>query len=196
MLRNSTCRIALEQNATVLGLNPYEAFRLVHEELPLGSHQTAPIDTLPGWTMYRLIRPGPPSSASTDSTPTRLAPLALPLPSDEVLRSEGAYWTPQFHFHLLSVPLLDYRLYHHFSASHSVGSFYAFFLVTRLLPGTGGARRSLMYADKEDQPRRAKVFTTGGDEARGSLESRDVEWVDMEVGPMKRYLAREFGFKW
>ncbi|TKA55044.1 hypothetical protein B0A53_02519 [Rhodotorula sp. CCFEE 5036] len=181
--------IPLENNATVLGLNPYEAFRLVHEQLPLGPQQSAPIDSLPGWTMYRLIRPCPPA-------PSVLEPLSLPLPSDDVLRSQGAYWTPQFHFHLQSVPLLDYRLYHHFSASHNIGSFYAFFLVTRLLPGTGGARRSLMYADKEGQPRRAKVFTTGGDDAKGSLESRDVEWVDMEVGPMKRYLAKEFGFKW
>lgn len=167
-------------------MNPYEAFRLVHEQLPLGADQTQPIDSQPGWTMYRLVRPDP-STAAT--------PLSLPLPSDKVLRAQGSFWTPQFHFHLVSVPLLDYRLYHHFSASHAVGSFYAFFLVTRLLPGTGGARRSLMYTDKEGQPRRAKVFTTGGDEARGSLDSRDVEWVDMQVGPMREYLEKEFGFR-
>ncbi|GAA5992485.1 hypothetical protein JCM10908_000843 [Rhodotorula pacifica] len=189
--------IPLENGATVLGLNPYEAFRLVNEQLPLGANQTAPIDSLPGWTMYRLVRP-PASPSSADASAPPLSPLTLPLPSDSDLRTQqGAFWTPQFHFQLVSVPLLDYRLYHHFSASHSIGSFYAFFLVTRLLPGTGGARRSLMFAEKEGETtRRAKVFTTGGDEAKGSLESRDVEWVEMKVGPMKRYLAKEFGFKW
>ncbi|GAA6026654.1 hypothetical protein JCM10207_008916, partial [Rhodosporidiobolus poonsookiae] len=75
-----------------------------------------------------------------------------------------------------------------------LASFTAFWLVTKLIPGTGGARRSMMYADKEGQPRRAKMYTTGGTEGKGSLEGRDVEWVDMEIEPMKAVLKEQFGF--
>ena len=49
-----------------------------------------------------------------------------------------------------------------------------------------------MYTDKEGMPRRAKVYTTGGEESNGTQEGRDVEWVDMETGPMKAYLENEF----
>lgn len=170
-------RLKLEDGAQTLGLNLYEGFQLRHEPIPLGPTQTRPIDSMPGWTLYRFIPPPD-------------TPLSLPLTASP---STG-FWSPQFHFHLLSVPLADFRLYHHFSASHEMASFTAFFLVTRLLPGTGGARRSLMYADKEGSPRRAKVYTTGGTEGRGSLEGRDVEWVDMETGALKQFLQREFGF--
>ena len=38
------------------------------------------------------------------------------------------------------------------------------------------------------------MYTTGGHEAKGSLEGRDVEWVDMETSVMKEYLKKEFGF--
>ncbi|TNY21742.1 arylamine N-acetyltransferase 1 [Rhodotorula diobovata] len=169
--------LKLEDGAQTLGLNLYEGFQLRHEPIPLGPTQTRPIDSMPGWTLYRFIPPPD-------------TPLSLPLTASP---STG-FWSPQFHFHLLSVPLADFRLYHHFSASHEMASFTAFFLVTRLLPGTGGARRSLMYADKEGSPRRAKVYTTGGTEGRGSLEGRDVEWVDMETGALKQFLQREFGF--
>jgi len=51
-----------------------------------------------------------------------------------------------------------------------------------------------MYAEKEGEGKRAKVYTTGGHEAKGSLEGRDVEWVDMETSVMKEYLKKEFGF--
>ncbi|BGP23037.1 arylamine N-acetyltransferase [Rhodotorula toruloides] len=170
--------VKLSSGETVLGLNEYEGFKIVNEQLPLSPHQTPPIDTMPGWTFYRFIPP--------PNTP-------LSLPIDD---STPGYWSPQFHFHLLSIPLLDYRLLHHFSATHEVGSFYAFWLVTRLLPGTGGARRSMMFAEKEGQDvRRAKVYTTGGHDGKGCLEGRDVEWVDMETGPMREYLEREFGYK-
>ncbi|GAA5835797.1 hypothetical protein JCM9279_004649 [Rhodotorula babjevae] len=169
--------IKLDDGAQTLGLNPYEGFQLRHELIPLGPTQTQPIDNAPGWTLYRFIPPPD-------------TPLSLPLAASP----DKGFWSPLFHFHLLSLPLADFRLYHHFSASHELASFTAFFLVTRLLPGTGGARRSLMYADKEGSPRRAKVYTTGGTEGRGSLEGRDVEWVDMETGPMKDFLRREFGF--
>jgi hypothetical protein len=96
---------------------------------------------------------------------------------------------------LISIPLLDFRLYHHFSASHQLASFTAFWLVTKLIPDSGGARRSMMFAEKEgEEKRRAKVYTTGGHEGKGSLEGRDVEWVEMKVGTMKEYLKKEFGF--
>lgn len=90
--------------------------------------------------------------------------------------------------------MLDFALYHHFSASHALASFTAFWLITKVMPGTKGARRSIMYADKEGSPRRAKVYTTGGEESEGSQEGRDVEWVDMETGPMKALLEKQFGF--
>lgn len=68
-------------------------------------------------------------------------------------------------------------------------------LVTKVIPNSGGARRSLMYAEKEGASRRAKVYTTGGEEAQGSEEGRDVEWVDMKVGPFKAFLEKEFEYK-
>ncbi|BGP46300.1 hypothetical protein JCM10450v2_002142 [Rhodotorula kratochvilovae] len=170
--------IKLEDGAQTLGLNPYEAFQLRHEYQPLAPDQTQPIDRTRGWTLYRFVQP------------PAAAPLSLPLPASSP--PESGFWSPQHHFLLHSVPLADFRLYHHFSASHELASFSAFWLVTRLLPGTGGARRSMLYAEKEGMPRRAKVYTTGGHEGKGSLEGRDVEWVEMETGPVREFLEREF----
>lgn len=52
-----------------------------------------------------------------------------------------------------------------------------------------------MFAEKEgEEERRAKVYTTGGHEGKGSSEGRDVDWVEMQVGTMKEYLKKEFGF--
>ncbi|GAA5900594.1 uncharacterized protein JCM6883_002892 [Sporobolomyces salmoneus] len=169
--------IKLSHGETVRGLNDYEAFRLVEEYLPLSSSQTRPIDELKGWTFSRRI------------TPPGL-PIALP-----ITPSSPGYWSPQFHFQVISVPLLDFRLYHHFSAtSEEIASFTKFWLVTKLLPNTGGARRSMMYAEKEGEGKTAKVYTTGGHDAKGSLEGRDVEWVEMKTGTVKAYLKKEFGF--
>ncbi|GAA5875628.1 hypothetical protein JCM8547_000892 [Rhodosporidiobolus lusitaniae] len=171
--------IKLENGAQTLGLNDYEGFKVVYEPLQLSAHQTQPIDNIPGWTLYRFV---PPPNT----------PLSLPLPSSPS-PNEG-FWTPQFHFHPISLGTLDFRLFHHFSASHECASFTFYWLVTKLIPGTGGARRSMLYQDKEGLPRRAKVYTTGGTDGRGSLEGRDVEWVEMETQPMREYLKKEFGF--
>ncbi|BGP14128.1 hypothetical protein JCM10213_002426 [Rhodosporidiobolus nylandii] len=168
--------IKLVDSETVLGLNKYEAFRVKLEYLPLSASSTQPVDNIKGWTLYRFI---PPPNT----------PLSLPLTD-----STPGFWSPQFHFYPISVSLLDFRLYHHFSASHELASFTAFWLVTKLIPGTGGARRSMMYAEKEGEGKKAKVYTTGGSEGKGSLEGRDVEWVPMETEPMKAYLTKEFGF--
>ncbi|KAJ7165648.1 arylamine N-acetyltransferase 1 [Mycena crocata] len=162
---------------TILGLNDFEAYRLLHEPLPLSPHMTPPLDVVPGYTLYR-----------------RIAPVGTPHVPPITAASPG-YWSPLFHFQLLSVPLADFMLYHHFSASHELAAFTAFWLVTRIIPGSGGARRSMMYAEKEGQGTRAKVYTTGGPEGQGSEEGREVEWVDMETGPMREYLTKEFGFK-
>ncbi|GAA5839692.1 hypothetical protein JCM11251_002563 [Rhodosporidiobolus azoricus] len=169
--------IKLVDGETVLGLNPYEAFRVKYEYLPLSASQTQPVDNIKGWTLYRYIPP--------PNTP-------LSLPFDDA--NTPGHVSPHFHFHPISCSLLDFRLYHHFSASHELASFTAFWLVTKVIPGTGGARRSMMYAEKEGMPRRAKVYTTGGFEGKGSLEGRDVEWVEMETQPMRAFLEREFGF--
>lgn len=44
-----------------------------------------------------------------------------------------------------------------------------------------------MYRDQPNHvgPRMAKVYTTGGREGKGSSERRDVEYVEMKIGPMK-----------
>ncbi|KAK7053740.1 peptidase-S9 domain-containing protein, partial [Favolaschia claudopus] len=165
------------EGETILGLNDFEAYRLVYEILPLSPNMTPPVDNIPGYTLYRRFGP-----VGTPHT--------LPISAD----SPG-YWSPLFHCFLVSVPIADFMLYHHFSASHELAAFSAFWLITRIIPGSGGARRSMMYAEKEGQGKRAKVYTTGGFEGRGSEEGRDVEWVDMETGPVKEYLTREFGFK-
>lgn len=162
---------------TIIGLNDFEAFRLQYEPLPLSPNMTKPLDVVPGYTLYRRIAP-----VGT--------PHALPITA-----ASPGYWSPLFHFQLSTVALADFMLFHHFSASHEHAAFTAFWLVTRLIPGSSGARRSMMYAEKAGDGRRAKVYTTGGPEGQGSDEGRDVEWVEMEIGPMKEYLVREFGYK-
>lgn len=104
---------------------------------------------------------------------------------------------PLYHFHLASLSNANLGLLHHYSATHELAAFTAFFLVTKLVPGTGGARRSLMFGKKDVEAGRtkAKVHTTGGSEAQGSTEARDVEWVEMETGTMRDFLAREWGFR-
>ncbi|KAJ7469838.1 arylamine N-acetyltransferase 1, partial [Mycena galericulata] len=149
----------------IMGLNEFEAYRLVHEELPISPHREHPIDNIPGYTLSRRIAP-----VGT--------PHALPITAE----SPG-YWSPLFHFHLVSVGVSDFMLYHHFSASHGHSLFTAFWLVTRIIPGSRGARRSMMYAEKEGEGTRAKVYTTGGPDAQGSDVGRD------------EYLIKEFGFK-
>jgi len=138
-----------------------------------------PIDSVPGWTLYRRVAP-----AGEAVFPINPA-------------SPAAHWTPHFHFKLISIPTLDIQLYNHYSATHHLAFFTGHWLVTRALPGTGGARRSMMFRERPGQTgkRTAKLATTGGTEARGSTESRDVEYVEMETGPVKEVLAREFGFK-
>lgn len=53
-----------------------------------------------------------------------------------------------------------------------------------------------MYSKKDAEAGRtkAKIHTTGGDEAKGSLEERDVDWVEMETGEMRKHLQSEWGF--
>ncbi|KAJ7124502.1 arylamine N-acetyltransferase 1 [Mycena epipterygia] len=169
------------EGETIMGLNDFEAYHLVYEPLPLSPNMTRPIDVIPGYTLYR-----------------RIAPVGTPHVLPITAASPG-YWSPLFHFQLATASLADFMLYHHFSASHppaqGLAAFTGFWLVTRIIPGSGGARRSMMYAEKEGEGKRAKVYTTGGPEAQGSEQGRDVEWVEMETGPMKEYLTREFGFK-
>lgn len=193
--------LKLEHCVPSQGNNEFEAFELRNEVLPLSpwselastgetvcrhpvtdcvfSAVPKPIDTIPGWTLYRRIAPvGTPAWPISDAT-------------------DGAYWSPHLHFQLISLPTLDLQLYNHFSATHELAHFTAFWLVTRLIPGTGGARRSMMFGERPDQegPRRAKLMTTGGREGKGGKEQRDIGWVGMETGPMKEALTREFGFK-
>ncbi|KAJ7213253.1 arylamine N-acetyltransferase 1 [Mycena rebaudengoi] len=164
------------EGETIQGLNEYEAYRLVFEELPLSPHMTPPIDSMRGYTLYR-----------------RFGPVGTPHTLPITPNSPG-FWSPLFHFRLLSIPVQDVMLYHHFSASHELAAFTAFWLITKIIPGTNGARRSMMYAEKEGQGRKAKVYTTGGPEGQGSEEGRDVVWVEMETEPVKECLKREFGF--
>ncbi|KAM0754787.1 arylamine N-acetyltransferase 1 [Meredithblackwellia eburnea MCA 4105] len=171
---NQTAPIKLEHNNVVPGLNSYEAFQLRNEELPLSPWMPRPIDNIKGWTFSRYITP---------------VGTKIQFPITE---ETPGYWTPLFHFLPISVPVLDFTLYHHFSASHELASFTAFWLVTKLIPNSGGARRSMMYAEKEGMPRRAKIYTTGGEESQGSQEGRDVVWVDMETGPMLEILRKDF----
>lgn len=136
-----------------------------------------PVDTIPGWSLYRFITP----------PDTRIV---FPITS-----STPGHWSPHLHFLPISMPSLDLTLYSHFSATHALAHFTAFFLVSRQLPGTKGARRSIMFGERgPGDVRHAKVFTTGGEQGRGRKEGRDVEFVPMETGPMRAYLEREFGF--
>ncbi|KAJ6631621.1 hypothetical protein B0H10DRAFT_2159843 [Mycena sp. CBHHK59/15] len=166
----------LRDGATVAGLNPREAWTLKHEPLPHDPADTPPIDIIPGWTMYRRT---PLDGGVFPATPTATTPSA---------------WAHQFHFLLASITVRDIGLYDHYSQAHALAAFTGFFLVTRLLPDTGGARRSVMFAEsmpRRDGVRCAKVHTTGGAAGEGP---RDVEYVPMETGPMRVFLEREFGF--
>lgn len=188
-------RIKLEDRVPSRGVNSYQAFELRHEELPLSSWSNSPlpfpfiftnlhssvpkpIDTIKGWTLYSFITTEKIVFPITSSTP--------------------GYWSPHLHFLPISVPSLDIELYSHFSATHEHAHFTAFWMVARELKGTGGARRSMMYREREGpegEKKMAKVYTTGGDEGEGRREGRDIEWVEMKVGPVKAYLEEKFGFR-
>ncbi|KAJ6495770.1 arylamine N-acetyltransferase 1 [Mycena vitilis] len=167
--------VPLCDGATVAGLNPFEAWTIRNEPLPHDPADTPPIDVILGWTMYRRT---PPKGESFSGPP------------DAETRST---WAHQFHFLLASITVRDIGLYDHYSQAHPLAAFTGFFLVTRLLPGTGGARRSVMFAEHmaKDGVRRARVHTTGGAADDGP---RDIEYVPMETGPMRAFLEREFGF--
>ncbi|KAL8286393.1 hypothetical protein RQP46_004410 [Phenoliferia psychrophenolica] len=171
---NQPVPIKLEDGNVVPGLNSFEAFQVRYEDLPLSPWMPKPIDNIKGWTLSRYI-------------PQVGTKIAYPITEET-----PGYWTPLFHFLPISIPVLDFALYHHFSATHDLASFSHFWLITKVIPNSGGARRSMMYTDKEGMPRKAKVYTTGGEESNGSQEGRDVEWVDMETGPMKAYLRQNF----
>ncbi|KAI5477185.1 hypothetical protein MNV49_006629 [Pseudohyphozyma bogoriensis] len=165
----------LRHGAQIPGLNPYEGpFTIRHEPLPLSPTAPQPVDAIPGWTFYR--RQAPPG-------------VAVSLP---VTDSSQGYWMPLYHFQLHSISPRGMEQLHHYSAFHEKAAFTGFFLVTKLVPGTGGARRSIMYSKKDAEAGRtaAKVHTTGGLEAKGRTEGRDVEYVEMETGVMKEYLQR------
>lgn len=168
-----------EDGETIVpGLNSYEAFKLAHEFLPLSNGQVRPIDEIKGYTLYRYITPVGKK-------------IALPVPADQ-----GGYWSPFYHMVPLSVPVLDHALYHHFSATHELASFTAFWLVTGISDPKDGTRRSMMFANKEgDTKRMAKVYTTGGEAGKGSEEGRDVEWVPLKVGPMKEWLKKTWNYQ-
>jgi hypothetical protein len=167
----------LRDGATVAGLNPFEAWTIRHEPLPHEQADTPPIDVIPGWTMYRRT---PPAGCS------------FPFP-DAPDAATPSTWAHQYHFLLASITVRDIGLYDHYSQAHPLAAFTGFFLVTRLLPGTGGARRSVMFAEHmaRDGARQARVHTTGGTAGKAP---RDIEYVPMETGPMRAFLEREFGF--
>ncbi|KAF7362218.1 UPF0029 domain-containing protein [Mycena venus] len=170
----------LHDGATVAGLNPFEAWTMRYEPLPHDPADDPPIDVIPGWTMYR--RTPVPSGSKFESFPN--APDA----------ATPSVWAHQYHFLLASITVRDIGLYDHYSQAHPLAAFTGFFLVTRLLPGTGGARRSVMFAEHmvRDGVRQARVHTTGGNV--GDSGPRDIEYVPMETGPMRAFLEREFGF--
>ncbi|KAJ7502945.1 arylamine N-acetyltransferase 1 [Mycena galericulata] len=165
----------LRDGATVAGLNPFEAWTLRYEPLPHDPADTPPIDVIPGYTMYRRT---PPPGTTFSSAPDADTP---------------STWAHQLHFLLASITVRDIGLYDHYAQVHPLAAFTGFFLVTRLLPGTGGARRSVMFAEHmaRDGDRRARVHTTGGAAGEGP---RDIEYIPMETGPMRAFLEREFGF--
>ncbi|KAM0792583.1 hypothetical protein ACM66B_005244 [Microbotryomycetes sp. NB124-2] len=183
---NLALPIELKDGETVHGLNEFEAYQLRHEFLPLSDDAPRPIDTIKGWTMYR--RCNTPVGTAID--------LAAVSGSARDESSDGSFWSPLYHVLPISVPVQDIALYQHYSASHALASFTNFFMITRLIPGGKGARRSMMYAPREGEEKAlAKVFTSDGPEAQGSTEHRDVKWIPMETAAMKQWLKEEMGFR-
>ncbi|KAK4053166.1 hypothetical protein OIV83_001901 [Microbotryomycetes sp. JL201] len=180
---NLALPIELNDGESIHGLNEFEAYQLRYELLPLSAEMPRPVDTIKGWTMYR--RCGTPVGKPID--------LAAVAGDDS---TDGSFWSPLYHVLPISVPVQDIALYQHYSASHALASFTNFFMVTKLVPGGKGARRSLMYAPREGEEKAlAKVFTSDGPEAQGSTEHRDVRWIPMETAAMKQWLQEEMEFK-
>lgn len=96
------CNVPLKLAAetVVPGLNSYEAFRLVKEELPLSQGMAKPIDNIEGYTVSRWVTPPG-------------VKIQLPIVEGQ---TEG-YWSPFYHFLPLSIPLLDHGMYHWYSLS-------------------------------------------------------------------------------
>lgn len=157
---------------------------MLNEPRGHSSTEHPPIDVIPGWTIYQRVQP-------------KGVPVSLPIVDDA-----PGHWSPLCHWLLNSVSLRDVEEYNFYSAAHQKAAFPGFLLVTRLLPGTGGARRSLMCmtehleaAQKRGEVGRAKVHTTGGTAGEGGDEERDVEWVEMETGKLREHLEKDWGFK-
>ena len=94
--------------------------------------------------------------------------------------------------------LVDFRVLNTFQFASEHARFRTFFVATILRPD--GERRTLQYLDGMEDPQHegrhaAKLCTTTAVVEGKREDEKDVEWVEMRVGPVREVLEREFGMR-
>ncbi|KAM0787809.1 hypothetical protein ACM66B_003863 [Microbotryomycetes sp. NB124-2] len=115
------------------------------------------------------------------------------------------YWSPVYAFVQQTVSYNDFVVYNHYNSTFPAATFVNFLVVTQLQEN--GERLTLSFSDKTADlsssngttKRVAKLSRTGGVAEPGQeaslREQRDIEWVEMSVGAIKKVLGDKFGFR-
>lgn len=108
--------------------------------------------------------------------------------------SGSSYMSPVYSFALQSVAFVDFKVLNNFQFSSLEARFRTFLVATNL--HKNGERRTLQFDDSSKDPqgrRAAKLYTTTAVVEGQREQEKDVEWIEMRVGPVKRVLERDFG---
>ncbi|GJN89304.1 hypothetical protein Rhopal_002284-T1 [Rhodotorula paludigena] len=108
--------------------------------------------------------------------------------------SGSSYMSPVYSFALQSVAFVDFKVLNNFQFSSLEARFRTFLVATNL--HNNGERRTLQFDDSSKDPqgrRAAKLYTTTAVVEGQREQEKDVEWIEMRVGPVKRVLERDFG---
>lgn len=112
-------------------------------------------------------------------------------------RADGSsYMSPLYSFVLQSVAAVDFAVLNNYQYS-STNSRFRTMLVSTILR-SNGERRTLVYLDgmtDDEGKKAAKVYTMTAVEEGKREEEKEIEWVPMRVGPMRRVLERDFGMR-
>ncbi|GAA6048239.1 hypothetical protein JCM3770_006498 [Rhodotorula araucariae] len=158
--------IEFKDGASQTSIPPADYYELHRTDRLPGASPALQPDLPPYWTVYRR------NASATGST----------------------YLSPVYSFALQSVPFVDFRVLNTFQFASEHARFRTFFVSTRLRKN--GERRTLQYMDGMTDPqgrRAAKLYTTTAVVEGQREEEKDVEWVEMRVGPVKRVLEAEYG---
>jgi len=170
VLTGATRRIEFKDGATATSIPAADYYELHRTDRLPGSSPSFQPDLPPYWTVYRR------NAASSGTT----------------------YLSPVYSFALASVPFVDFRVLNTFQFASEHARFRTFFVATILRPD--GERRTLQYLDGMEDPQHegrhaAKLCTTTAVVEGKREDEKDVEWVEMRVGPVREVLEREFGMR-